>query len=77
MHLENPGNGYKKNFWPLYNDHIPTLVDHNEKDGGMYILPECNASMKNKWLNNDDTKSPNDETFSRTKKLASCLMPVL
>ena len=25
-----------------------TTIDHNEKDGGMYILPECIASIKSK-----------------------------
>ncbi len=38
-------------------------IDHNKKDGGMYILPECIACMKSKWLNKDDTKSPNDVKF--------------
>ena len=36
-------------------------IDHNEKDGGMYILPECVASIKSKLLNKDDTKSPNEK----------------
>ena len=39
------------------------IIDHNEKDGGMYILPECSASVKSKWLKKDDTKSPNDGKF--------------
>jgi hypothetical protein len=33
-----------------------TAIDHNEKDGGMYILLECIASIKGKWLSKDDTK---------------------
>ena len=33
---------------------MTTLIDHNEKDGDMYILPECIVSIKSKWLNNDD-----------------------
>ena len=37
-----------------------TPIDHNEKDGGIYILPECIATNKSKWLNKNDTKSPND-----------------
>ncbi len=36
---------------------------HNEKDGGMYILPECITNIKSKWLNKDETKPPNDEKF--------------
>ena len=37
-------------------------IDHHKKDGGMYILPECIASIMNKWPDKDDTKS-NDEKF--------------
>ena len=33
------------------------------KLGAMYILPECNASIKSKSLNEDDTKSPNNGKF--------------
>jgi hypothetical protein len=40
------------------------IIDHNEIDhNGMYILPECIASIKSKWLNKDDSKSPNDKKF--------------
>ena len=38
-------------------------IDHNEKDGGMYILPECITNIKSKFLNEDDMKSSNDEKF--------------
>jgi hypothetical protein len=29
---------------------------HNEKDGGMYILLECTADIKHKWLKKDARK---------------------
>ena len=45
------------------------LIDHNEKDGGMYILPECIASIKTQCLNKDDTKSPNDEKFHHNEEI--------
>ena len=35
----------------------------------MYILPECIASIKIKWLNKDDTKSPNDEKFYHNEEI--------
>ncbi len=38
-------------------------IDHNEKDGSMYILSECIASIKSKSLNKEDTKSPDDGKF--------------
>jgi hypothetical protein len=44
------------------NEH-ESAIDHNEKDGNMYILPECIANIKSEWQNKDDTKSPNDEKF--------------
>ena len=42
----------------------------------MYILPECVVSIKSKWLNKDDTESPNDEKFWHDN-VTPFLMPVL
>ena len=41
-----------------------SILGLNVRKIGMYILPECIASIKSKRLNKDDTaKSPNDEKF--------------
>ena len=48
---------------------IKQTIDHNEKDGGMYILPKCIASIKSKWLNKDDTKSSDDEKFYHNEEI--------
>ncbi len=62
---------------------IPTLdsrdnpIDHNEKDGCMYILPECIASIKTNQLNKDDTKSLNNEKFQYNEEINILFMPVL
>ncbi len=45
------------------------LIDHNEKDGGMYILPEFIASIKTQCLDKDDTKSPDDEKFHHNEEI--------
>ncbi len=47
----------------------------------MYILRasmlECIASIKSKWLNKDDTKSPNDEKFQYNKEIDLLFMPIV
>ena len=61
------------NLWPSYTIHI----DHNEKDGGMYILQNAlRASRLNEWIKM--TRKPlTIRNFSATKKLTPCLMSVL
>ena len=53
------------------------LIDNNEKDGGMYILPNAlQASRANDWIKMTRNHLM-VRNFSTTKKFPSCLMHVL